>query len=99
LATSGDARRYLLKNGMRSGHILSPKPAGQLPAPRSVTVAAATCTEAGMLSALAMPQGKAVKSFYKMKAYPFGVPAKLHSKNHFIIRNIKAVIKTNEEFL
>jgi hypothetical protein len=27
------------------GHILNPKPAGQLPVPRSVTLAAATCTE------------------------------------------------------
>ncbi len=48
LATSGDARRYLLKDGVRYGHILNPqtcRPVAQVP--RSVTVAAASCIEAG----------------------------------------------------
>ncbi len=58
LATSGDARRFLLKDGVRYSHILNPK-TGQpiMGAPRSVTVAAQSCVEAGLLSTLAMLQG------------------------------------------
>jgi len=64
VATSGDAFRFLLKNGIRYSHILDPRtgwPVRQ--APRSVTVAAATCTEAGILATLAMLQGKQAESF------------------------------------
>lgn len=64
LATSGDVRRYLLKDGVRYGHILNPKTG--LPvngAPRSVTVAAGTCTEAGMLATLGMLQGNSCETF------------------------------------
>lgn len=58
LATSGDARRYLLKNGKRYGHILDPVSGWPVAdAPRSITVAADTCTEAGMLATLAMLKG------------------------------------------
>jgi thiamine biosynthesis lipoprotein len=64
LATSGDARRYLLKDGKRYGHILDPVTGWPVPdAPRSVTVAAATCTQAGMLATLAMLQGAAAEAF------------------------------------
>lgn len=66
LATSGDARRYLLKNNIRYGHILNPKTGWPvLDAPRSITVAAGTCTEAGILSTLAMLQGRNAESFLK----------------------------------
>lgn len=64
LATSGDVRRYLLKDGVRYGHILNPKTGWPVAgAPRSVTVAAGTCTEAGMLSTLGMLQGKDCEAF------------------------------------
>lgn len=64
LATSGDARRYLLKNGVRYSHILNPKTGWPVAdAPRSVTVAAGTCTEAGILSTLAILQGKNAEKF------------------------------------
>ena len=64
LATSGDVRRFLLKDGVRYGHILNPKTGWPIQnAPRSVTVAAGTCTEAGMLSTLGMLQGKSCESF------------------------------------
>jgi thiamine biosynthesis lipoprotein len=64
LATSGDVRRYLLKDGVRYGHILNPKTGWPVvDAPRSVTVAAGTCTEAGMLTTLAMLQGKNCEAF------------------------------------
>ncbi|MDH4125527.1 MAG: FAD:protein FMN transferase [Gammaproteobacteria bacterium] len=64
LATSGDARRYLLKGKRRYSHILDPKTGWPVPnAPRSVTVAADTCTQAGMLSTLAMLEGDAAEAF------------------------------------
>lgn len=66
LATSGDARRYLLKDGVRYGHILDPLTGWPVAdAPRSVTVAADTCTEAGVLSTLAMVEGASAESFLK----------------------------------
>jgi thiamine biosynthesis lipoprotein len=58
LTTSGDARRYLFKSGVRYSHILDPRTGWPVPdPPRSVTVAAATCLEAGLMSTLAMLQG------------------------------------------
>lgn len=66
LATSGDARRFLLKDGVRYGHILNPRtgrPVEQ--APRSVTVAAATCVEAGLTATLAVLQGRRAEAFLK----------------------------------
>ena len=59
MATSGNVRRYLEVDGERYGHILNPATGWPVRhAPRSVTVAAATCSEAGMLSTLAMLNGK-----------------------------------------
>jgi thiamine biosynthesis lipoprotein len=69
LATSGDARRYLLKDGLRYSHILDPKTGWPVPdAPRSVTVAADTCTQAGMLSTFAMLEGKRAEEFLDAQA-------------------------------
>jgi thiamine biosynthesis lipoprotein len=66
LATSGDARRFLLKNGMRYGHILNPRTGWPVKdTPRSVTVAAPSCVEAGMIATLAMLQGKRAEAFLK----------------------------------
>ena len=50
LATSGDSHRFLLKEGVRFGHVLDPRTGWPVPdAPRSVTVAASSCTEAGLI--------------------------------------------------
>ena len=58
LATSGDTRRYLLKDGIRYGHILDPTTGWPVAgAPASITVAADTCVQAGMLCTLAMLRG------------------------------------------
>jgi thiamine biosynthesis lipoprotein len=66
LATSGDARRFLLKDGVRYGHILNPRTSRPVEqTPRSITVAAATCIEAGMIATLAMLQGKRAEAFLK----------------------------------
>lgn len=64
LATSGDARRFLVRDGVRYGHILDPRTGWPIAdAPRSVTVAADTCTQAGMLSTLAMLAGGEAERF------------------------------------
>jgi FAD:protein FMN transferase len=64
LATSGDANRFLLKDGLRYPHILNPRTAWPvMNAPRSVTVLADTCTEAGLLATLAMLKGNDAESF------------------------------------
>ena len=68
IATSGDAHRYLLKDGVRYSHILDPQTGWPVHgAPRSVTVIASTCTEAGMLATFAMLQGGAAESFLKQQ--------------------------------
>jgi thiamine biosynthesis lipoprotein len=64
LATSGDSHRYLLKDGIRYGHILNPLtgwPTSE--SPRSITVAASSCTEAGLLSTVAMLQGAGAQAY------------------------------------
>jgi thiamine biosynthesis lipoprotein len=64
LATSGDARRFLLRDGIRYSHILNPVTGWPVvDAPRSITVAADTCTQAGMLATLAMLQGGNAETF------------------------------------
>ncbi len=64
LATSGDARRYVLRDGVRYSHILDPRSGWPVKnPPRSVTVAAPTCLEAGLLSTLAMLQGDEAEKF------------------------------------
>ena len=66
LATSGDARRFLIKDHVRYSHILNPLTGWPVPdAPRSVTVIAHTCLEAGMLSTFAMLEGKNADEFLK----------------------------------
>ncbi len=66
LATSGDARRFLLKDGIRYSHILDPRNCRPVKdAPRSVTVAGDTCLEAGTIATLAMLQGRKAEKFLK----------------------------------
>ena len=64
LATSGDANRFLKRDGVRYPHILNPRTGWPVSkAPRSVTVLADTCTEAGCLATLAMLQGAGAEDF------------------------------------
>ncbi len=66
LTTSGDARRFLLKDGVRYSHILNPRTGWPIAnPPRSVTVAGATCLEAGIMSTLAMLHGEEAEAFLK----------------------------------
>ncbi len=72
VATSGDARRYLIKDGLRYGHILDPLTGWPVPgAPRSVTTVASTCMEAGMLSTFAILKGSEAKAFLKQQEVEF----------------------------
>ena len=64
ITTSGDARRYLLKDGVRYSHILDPRTGWPvIDPPRSVTVAAASCMEAGIMSTLLMLHGREAEAF------------------------------------
>jgi len=74
LATSGDARRHINRDGKRYGHILNPKSGWPVSdAPCSVTVAAASCTEAGILATLAMLRGEEAEAFLDAQAVPYWV--------------------------
>jgi FAD:protein FMN transferase len=64
LATSGDTHRFIEHAGKRYSHILDVRTGWPVrDAPRSVTVAANTCVEAGLLSTLAMLQGADAEGF------------------------------------
>jgi len=63
-ATSGDAHRYLLKDGVRYSHILDPRSGWPVPdAPQSVTVLAASCSEAGSHSTIALLHGASAENY------------------------------------
>ena len=74
IATSGDAHRYLLKDGVRYSHVLNPKTGWPVPgAPHTVSVAAPTCLEAGMMTTLAMLQGRRAEEFLKLQDVAFWI--------------------------
>jgi len=74
IATSGDANRYLLKNGVRYSHVLNPKTGWPIvDAAHTVSVAANTCTEAGMFSTLAMLQGSQAGEFLGMQGVKYWI--------------------------
>lgn len=64
LATSGDAKRFLLKNGKRYSHILNAKNGWPIEnAPSSMTIAAPQCIQAGILATLSLLQGLNAEKF------------------------------------
>lgn len=64
IATSGDARRFVMRDGKRYSHILNPKTGWPIDAaPSSVTVLAGNCAQAGMFATFAMLQGANAESF------------------------------------
>ncbi len=71
LATSGDTYRYVLKDDVRYGHVLDPRTGWPVPgAPRSVTVAAPNCTQAGMLATFALLKGAGAEAFLAAQGLP-----------------------------
>jgi len=66
IATSGDANRFLLRNGKRYSHILNIKTGWPVEQPpHSITVAAPQCIQAGFLATLALLQGVNAEAFLK----------------------------------
>lgn len=66
IATSGDTKRFIIQNGRRVGHILSPRTGYPVEgAPRSVTVVAPSASAAGLISTLAMLKGRGAEDFLK----------------------------------
>ncbi len=64
LATSGDTRRYLQKDGIRYSHVLDPRTGWPVAgAASSITVAADTCTQAGTMATLGMLKGRRAEQF------------------------------------
>ncbi len=64
VATSGDANRFLLKDGQRYSHILNVKTGWPVENPPSaITVAAPQCIQAGFLATLALLQGENAEQF------------------------------------
>ncbi|MEE4282950.1 MAG: FAD:protein FMN transferase [Pseudomonadales bacterium] len=64
LATSGNSHRFVWYNGERLSHILDARTGWPVPqAPRSVTVQANTCLEAGMFATLACLHGGSAQEF------------------------------------
>jgi thiamine biosynthesis lipoprotein len=74
LATSGDTYRFVLKDGKRYTHILDPRTGWPVEgAPRSVTVAAPTCTQAGMFTTLAVLRGADAETFLEAEGTRFWI--------------------------
>ena len=74
IATSGDTRRYLLKDGQRYSHILDPTTGWPVKdAPHSITTVANSCTEAGELATLAALQGAKAEEFLEEQGITYWV--------------------------
>lgn len=72
LATSGDAKRFLLSGGKRYSHILNPKTGWPVDhAPSSVTVHAPLCMQAGCMATLALLQGEQAEHFLENQGVPY----------------------------
>jgi FAD:protein FMN transferase len=72
LATSGDTRRCIEIDGHRYGHIIDARTGWPSPnSPRSITVAADTCSQAGTFTTLAMLQGANAEEFLQGEGVRF----------------------------
>ncbi len=74
VATSGDKNKFVMHKNKKLSHILNPKTGWPIEnAPRSVTVVAATCVEAGALSTLALLHGSGAEAFLKEEVKEYKV--------------------------
>lgn len=72
LATSGDARRYLMHDGKRYSHILNAKTGWPVnDAPRSITAVAPQCIQAGILATMALLKGAQAEQFLEEQEITF----------------------------
>ena len=68
VATSGDSRRFLLRHGRRYAHVLNPRTGWPVSgAPRSVSVAAPSCLEAGLHATLALLHGRRAAAYLEVQ--------------------------------
>jgi thiamine biosynthesis lipoprotein len=68
VATSGDANRFLLKDGQRYSHVLNVKTGWPYKnSPSSITVAAPQCVQAGFLATMALLQGENAEAFLEQQ--------------------------------
>ncbi|WP_246813963.1 FAD:protein FMN transferase [Ferrimonas balearica] len=74
LATSGDTQRCLNHQGVRYSHLLNPKTGWATQGgPRQLTVAGATCLQAGLLSSLALLHGADAEAFIQAQGVRYWV--------------------------
>lgn len=74
VATSGDKNKFVMYKNKKLSHILNPKTGWPVEnAPRSVTVVANTCVEAGALSTLALLHGTKAEQFLKNEAEKYKI--------------------------
>lgn len=74
LATSGDRHRFIEHEKKRYSHVLNPKSGWPIEGgPRSITLAAPTCIQAGLMATLALLQGKDAKSFITMTGFNYWI--------------------------
>ena len=72
ITTSGTAMQHFMHDGVRYGHILNPKTGWPVERPPlSITVAASSCIEAGLLSTLAMLHGENARTFLEEQGVTF----------------------------
>jgi thiamine biosynthesis lipoprotein len=77
LATSGTTQRYLIHKGTRYSHVLNPFTGWPIEdQPLSITVAAPSCMQAGMLATLAMLQGKDAEQFLAQQEVKYWITFK-----------------------
>ena len=83
MATSGDARRYAIRNGVRHGHVLNPLTGWPVRgAPRSVTVLADSCVQAGLLATLGLLHGVDAEAFLEGEGVTFRCQRDLEGAVH-----------------
>jgi len=74
LATSGDVYRYVMNGDRKLSHILDARTGWPvIDAPASLTVAAETCLQAGMLATLACQQGADAESLLESEGISFHI--------------------------
>ncbi len=74
LTTSGDTHRFIMIDGIRHSHILNPTTGWPISdGPRSVTVVAQSCLEAGILSTMALLQGGDARNFLNSQNVPYWI--------------------------
>jgi thiamine biosynthesis lipoprotein len=72
IATSGDVYKAIDYKGKRYGHIINALTGFPvMDSPSTVTIAAPSCTEAGMLSTLAILKGNAAEAFLQQQDRPY----------------------------